>query len=145
MPKERALYLHESKGGLYGTALFYMTRTMGEVPGQTIFGWLCAAITYEMYGFRDDTGARLTYYAIIVLSTLAGASVLTCVGAMCKDMDQSNAAISIISKKLKGAFSIVYSSAGAISVFSECLFHTRAREKRSPRHWRAESHKFNYP
>ena len=96
MPKERALYLHESKGGLYGTALFYMTRTMGEVPGQTIFGWLCAAITYEMYGFRDDTGARLTYYAIIVLSTLAGASVLTCVGAMCKDMDQSNAASSIL-------------------------------------------------
>ena len=81
-PKERALFLHESKGGLYGTAIFYLTRTLGETPMQLIFGWVCAAITYEMYGLRDSAEARMTYYLAVVLATLAGAAVLTAIGSL---------------------------------------------------------------
>ena len=44
-----------------------------------------------MYGCRDEWDGRLKYYIIVVLLTLVGAAFMTATGALCKNMEMSNA------------------------------------------------------
>jgi len=90
-PKERSLYLHETNGGMYGTSAFYWARTLAESWSIVLFALVCAVVCYEMYGLYDSASARVTFYLLVVAVTMAGASFLTCIGAMCKSFDQSNA------------------------------------------------------
>merc|ERR1719240_1623796 len=90
-PKDRVLYLHESLSGLYSTGVYYCAKTIAESWSHALFGWLCAVITYEMFGLRDDAHARWVYYALVVLLTLTGAAFMTMTGALCKNMEMSNA------------------------------------------------------
>lgn len=95
-PKERAIYLHETASGLYSTSMFYWARSLADGILHVIFAFGCAAITYEMFGLRNDDTARFNYYMLVIFATLAGAALLTIIGAACKDMDQSMGGSSIL-------------------------------------------------
>ena len=95
-PKERSLFLHESSSGLYNSTIYYWAKTIAESWSHVLFAFVAAAVTYEMYGLRDEEVARLNFYLIIVLVTVCGAALLTAVGSLCKNMEQSNGLATII-------------------------------------------------
>jgi ABC-type multidrug transport system ATPase subunit/ABC-type multidrug transport system permease subunit len=89
-PIERGVYLRENEGGLYSTSAFYFGRTMSEMPFHVLFSFLVAVITYWCFGLQNDAGKFFTYALIVVLLTLAGASMMLFFGSISLSLDQSN-------------------------------------------------------
>lgn len=88
--KERSVYRKDHDAGIYRTSSFYLSRVCAEMPFVVLFAFIAATITYWMYGFQESVGTYLTWCAIIVVVTDAGAALLNSLGALASNMEMAN-------------------------------------------------------
>ena len=89
-PRERAVYLRDHATGLHSTSSFFVARSAAEMPFILSFAYICATISYFMFGFQRDGRKYLIFVAIICCVTEAGAALLTSLGALSPDMETGN-------------------------------------------------------
>jgi ABC-type multidrug transport system permease subunit len=89
-PRERAVYLRDHATGLHSTSSFFIARSLAEMPFILTFAYICATISYFMFGFQRDGRKYLIFVIIIMTVTEAGAALLTSLGALSPDMETGN-------------------------------------------------------
>ena len=89
-PRERAVYLRDHATGLHSTSSFFIARSLAEMPFILTFAYICATISYWMFGFQRDGSKYLVFVIIIMVVTEAGAALLTSLGALSPDMETGN-------------------------------------------------------
>lgn len=94
--KERSVYQKDHSAGIYRTSSFYLSRICAELPFIVLFAFIAATIAYWMYGFQADASTYLTWCAIIVAVTDAGASLLNSLGALASSMETANLLATLI-------------------------------------------------
>merc|ERR1712032_292824 len=86
-PKERQIFLRERKSGLYTSGVFYLARIFADMPMHVISATIMALITYPMAGLRMG----LHFFILLnVFGILVGASMMQCIGAMCRTFEEAN-------------------------------------------------------
>ncbi|XP_078378564.1 protein white-like isoform X2 [Oculina patagonica] len=68
-PVELPVFLREHKNGMYRTDVYYLAKTLSEIPIFIITPLLLITISYWMIGLRDDFLRFLVCYGIVVLVT----------------------------------------------------------------------------
>ena len=91
-PIERNIFNRENAAGMYSPLIFYMGRTMAEMPQHIILLFFQGVITYLMYGFQNDFEKLMLYSILVTLTGLAGAGFLIICSAITKTFEQANLA-----------------------------------------------------
>jgi len=84
-PKERVVFLKEEGARLYGTGLFYLSRTIVELPFLIIIPLIMALILYWMVGLYNAAGQFFIFYLIFFLISFAGNSLGLLLGCAVSD------------------------------------------------------------
>ena len=74
---------------MYPTGVLHV-EVLVELVTIILFALTSACISYEMFGLNDGSGDAVEFYMMIVAVTVAGASFLTLIGAMCKSFEQTS-------------------------------------------------------
>lgn len=84
------MYQKDHSSGIYRTSSFYLSRIFAELPFIAVFSFIAATISYWMFGFQADAKVYLTWCAIIIAATDAGAALLNSLGALASNMEMAN-------------------------------------------------------
>lgn len=84
-PKERVVFLKEEGSRLYSTWMFYLSRTVVELPFLILVPLLYSIILYWMVGLSNTAGQFFTFYFISFLISFAGNSLGLMLGSSVKD------------------------------------------------------------
>lgn len=84
-PKERVVFLKEEGARLYGTGLFYLSRTIVELPFLVLIPLLMAVILYWMVGLYNTAEQFFIFYFIFFLVSFAGNSLGLLLGCAVSD------------------------------------------------------------
>lgn len=84
-PKERVVFLKEEGARLYGTGLFYLSRTIVELPFLIVIPLIMALILYWMVGLYNAAGQFFIFYLIFFLISFAGNSLGLLLGCAVSD------------------------------------------------------------
>ena len=95
-PMERLIFIRESEAGMYGPLMFYLGRSIAEIPQHIILLLFQGLATYFMFGFQLDLDKCLIYCVLVVLTGLAGTGMLLMCSALTKTFEQANMATFIM-------------------------------------------------
>ena len=84
-PKERVVFLKEEGARLYNTAMFYLSRTIVELPFLIFIPLLMAVILYWMIGLSNTAEQFFIFYFIFFLISFAGNSLGLLLGCSISD------------------------------------------------------------
>jgi ABC-type multidrug transport system permease subunit len=84
-PKERLVFLKEEGARLYTTWMFYLSRTIVELPFLILIPLLYALIVYWMIGLANTAGQFFMFYLISFLVSFAGNSMGLLLGCAISD------------------------------------------------------------
>jgi ABC-type multidrug transport system permease subunit len=84
-PKERLVFLKEEGARLYSTWMFYLSRTIVELPFLILIPMLFAVIIYWMIGLADTAGQFFMFYLISFFVSFAGNSMGLLLGCAIPD------------------------------------------------------------
>lgn len=74
-PLERPMFMREHESGLYGTSVYFLSKTISDLPSQIIPNFLFVTIAWWMVDLRDDVGAYLLFLCIVVMAANAAISL----------------------------------------------------------------------
>jgi ABC-type multidrug transport system permease subunit len=84
-PKERVVFLKEEGARLYSTWMFYLSRTIVELPFLILIPLLMAVIIYWMVGLANSASQFFLFYFIFFLVSFAGNSMGLLLGCAISD------------------------------------------------------------
>jgi ATP-binding cassette subfamily G (WHITE) protein 2 len=96
MPRERAVFLRDTNANLYGTAAFYLGRTLADLPFHLGFAAIGAIIGYWMVGFQNDAAKFGTFLLMCVVLMFTAASLLLAISSISPDVASANGLASLI-------------------------------------------------
>ena len=65
-PLERNVFNRENASGMYRPSMFYLGRTLAEVPQHLILIAIMGTISYWMYGLQNDAEKFFTFLLLLV-------------------------------------------------------------------------------
>lgn len=96
MPRERAVFLRDTNANLYGTAAFYVGRTLADLPFHLGFAAIGATIGYWMVGFQNDAAKFGIFLLMCVVLMFTAASLLLAISSISPDVATANGLASLV-------------------------------------------------
>lgn len=96
LPTERTICHRENSAGLYSVGAFFTGRCLADLPLHLVFSF-CLAFFFQIFiGFRYEPGVLFTYFSIVIITGLAGASFMLFIGSLAATFETANVLASII-------------------------------------------------
>ncbi|XP_032239519.2 protein white isoform X2 [Nematostella vectensis] len=90
-PAELPVFIRDHKNGMYRTDVYFLSKTLAELPVFLLSPLLLSAIAYWMIGLREDVFKFLICYAILVLLTNVAVSYGYIISSMVSTVEGASA------------------------------------------------------
>ena len=75
LPEEKSIFLRDNDNGMYKTWIYFLTKTIAELPFQIFLPFLFTAICYYMVDLNNDIDRFFLHLLIVILTSTAAQSL----------------------------------------------------------------------